>query len=148
MSKFSVRVFTLSTSWGPAIMTTPARMPNTTSMARIRHTSRFSLEAFHFLKTTTSKKRMGILATKVMATPINIGLTMEKKEAMVARTAERFSHSSYTKIATTATRIYFLEDFHRPSIFCCSFKILQTFHAGMVLLYLFSLVLNRKNTHI
>ena len=113
----------LSTSLGPTITISTVIMESTNSTAITTHITRLSFEARHFAKSLFSRKRMGILAIKLMATAINMGLMASKKPLTELFTAARFSIISYNMTPKATIKMYLLEDFQRPSISCLSFKV-------------------------
>ena len=64
------------------------------SIASSWHTARFSEQIFQRLKTRVSRKRMGMLAIKANAMPMNTGLSTEKNIPTTDETSCRFSKIS------------------------------------------------------
>ena len=112
----------LSTSLGPTITISTVIMESTNSIAITTHITRLSFEARHFENSLFSRKHMGILAMKLIATAINMGLMASKKPPTELFTAVRFSIISYNMTPKATIKMYLLEDFQSPSISCLSFN--------------------------
>ena len=92
------------------------------SIAITTQITRLSFEARHFENSLFSRKHMGILAMKLMAIAMNMGLMASKKPPTELFTAVRFSIISYNMTPKATIKTYLLEDFQSPSISCLSFN--------------------------
>ena len=87
LSKLSTMEARLSTILGMIRNMMATMIPATNSRARAIQTARFRPQSCHFLNKRRSRKRMGILAIKAMAMPINRGCNTLKKLAISLDTA-------------------------------------------------------------